>query len=179
MEAVTMRKLLLLLVLGSTLAIADGDPGNDIKVDLEHVVKQDVAVPVDGLSAAGQPNPAALRVFADSGYVAVIDMRTAGENRGFDEPATVERLGMEYVPFPISGDDITFGKARELDALLQQYDEPVLLHCASSNRVGALLALREFLASGDADRALETGRQGGMTSLEGRVRNALDEAAGQ
>ena len=176
-----MRKLLLVLVLvlGTALAIADGNARGDIKVDLGHVVKQDVAIPVDGISAAGQPDPAALRVFADSGYVAVIDMRTAGENRGFDEPATVEKLGMDYVPFPISGDDITFDKARELDGLLQQYDEPVLLHCASSNRVGALLALREFLASGDADRALETGRQGGMTSLEAKVRNVLDEAVGQ
>ena len=174
-----MRQLLLLMVLGSALAVADGNPGGELKVDLGQVLKQDVVVPVDGLSAAGQPDPEALRVFADSGYVAVVDMRTAGENRGFDEPTTVEDLGMEYVPFPISGSDITFEKARELDALLEQYDEPVLLHCASSNRVGALLALREYLASGDANRALETGRQGGMTSLEGKVRDVLDGAAEQ
>jgi hypothetical protein len=43
--------------------------------------------------------------------------------------------------------------------------------------VGALLALRDFLASGDAEQALQTGKDGGLTRLEGKVRDAL-EAAG-
>lgn len=174
-----MRTLLPLLLLSAALAVALDDAGGGIKVELGQVVEQGRASPVDGLSAAGQPDEAALQVFADSGYAAVIDMRTASENRGFDEAATVERLGMKYVAFPIGGDDITFDKARELDALLQQYDGPVLLHCASSNRVGALLALRDFLETGDAAQALQKGRDGGMTSLEGQVREALAEADGQ
>ena len=171
-----MRHLLLVLLLIGTFACA-GDPSpGAVKVDLDKVVKQGEVSPVDGLTSAGQPDEAALVVFAQSGYGAVIDMRTPGENRGFDEPAAVERLGMEYVAFPIDGDDITFEKARELDTLLSTYDEPVLLHCASGNRVGALLALREFLDSGDYDKALQTGRDGGMTSLEGRVRATLADA---
>jgi len=106
-------------------------------------------------------------------------MRTPEENRGIDEPAAVADLGMEYVAFPIGSDDITLGKAKELDELLARYDEPVLLHCGSGNRVGALLALREFLASGDAEAAMQKGRDGGLTRLEGEVRKVLDEAAGK
>ncbi len=174
-----MQKLIALLLLAGGLALAGCESTGPAKADLGQVVEQGRVSPVDGLTAAGQPDAAALGVFASSGYAAVIDMRTAGEDRGLDEPATVTSLGMEYVAFPIGGDDITFDKAAELDTLLQQYDEPVLLHCGSGNRVGALLALREFAKSGDAEQAIQTGRDRGLTSLEDKVRSAIDEAGGQ
>jgi uncharacterized protein (TIGR01244 family) len=174
-----MRQWFLALLLVAPFALA-GEPGpGAIKVDLDEVVEQGSVEPVDGITSAGQPDEAALEVFAESGYVAVIDMRTAREDRGFDEPRAVAGLGMEYIAFPIGGDDITLDKAKELDALLAQYDEPVLLHCGSGNRVGALLALREYLESGDAEKALEMGRNGGLTGLESNVRNALEDEADQ
>jgi uncharacterized protein (TIGR01244 family) len=174
------RRLFLVLLLAGPVACAGDAKTDTLMVDLDQAVSQGQVSPVDGISTAGQPDEAAFRVFAENGYVAVIDLRTPGENRGLDEPAFVAGLGMDYVPFPIdSGEDITLDKAKELDELLAQYDEPVLVHCASANRVGALLALREFLASGDADQALETGKEGGMTRLEGEVRKVLGEAAGQ
>ena len=174
-----LRRLFLALLLAGPIACA-GDASTDtLKVDLDKVVQQGRVSPVDGITSAGQPDEAAFGVFSNNGYVAVIDMRTPGENRGLDEPATVAAMGMDYVAFPIDSGDITLDKARELDALLAQYAEPVLVHCASANRVGALLALREFLASGDAEKALQTGKDGGMTRLEGEVRKVLDEAGGQ
>jgi hypothetical protein len=42
-----------------------------------------------------------------------------------------------------------------------------------------MLALREFLASGDAGKALQKGRDAGLTRLETEVRKVLDDAAGQ
>ena len=171
-----MRHAVVLLVLILSVATAGEPAESPLKVDLDKVVEQGVVAPVDGITAAGQPDEAAFKVFADSGYVAVIDMRTAGEDRGLDEVPVVEGLGMEYVAFPIGKEDITNDKAAELDALLEQYDGPVLLHCGSANRVGALLALREFQATGDVETALEAGREGGMTRLEGTVIEVLKEA---
>ena len=165
----------LILLLAASLAIA-GEASVSVKVDLADVVEQGAVSPVDGITSAGQPDEAALSVFAENGYVAVIDMRTAGEERGLDEPAAVEGLGMQYVPFPISRSDINLEMAGELDALLKQFDGPVLLHCGSGNRVGALLALREFLDSEDAEQALQTGRDGGLTSLESAVKEVIDAA---
>lgn len=164
----------LVLVVGP--ANADGhDLGavSSLKVDLDAVVELGTVRPVDGITAAGQPDAAALEVFARQGYAAVIDLRTEGEDRGLDEKAVVEGLGMEYVVLPITRDDINFDSAKELDRLLSRYDEPVLVHCASSNRVGALLALRLYQATGDAELALEMGRAGGLTSLEGTVKEVL------
>lgn len=170
-----LQRSVLILLLAASFAIA-GEAPDSVKVDLADVVEQGQVSPLDGITSAGQPDEAALSVFAENGYVAVIDMRTAGEDRGLDEPAAVEGLGMQYVPFPISSSDINLEIAGELDALLKQFDGPVLLHCGSGNRVGAMLALREFLDSGDAEQALQTGRDGGMTRLESTVKEVIDAA---
>lgn len=169
--------LFLALMFSAALSVAgEGSPGatSSLKVDLGAVVELGEVTPVDGISTSGQPDKASLAVFADSGYVAVIDLRTAGEDRGLDESAVVEGLGMKYVPMPIGRDDITIEKAEELANLLANYDEPVLVHCGSANRVGALFALKAFSDTGDAEEALEAGRASGMTSLEGRVQEVME-----
>ena len=148
----------------------------DVKVDLQAVVASGDVAPVDGISTAGQPDEAALKVFAERGYAAVIDLRTAQENRGLDEQAVVAGLGMDYRLLPIADpSEINFDNARRLDELLQQYDAPVLIHCGSANRVGALLALRASLNGADDESALQAGKDGGLTGLEQRVREALSE----
>ena len=132
--------------------------------------------PAEAITAAGQPNENGLRELADSGYAAVIDLRTEGEDRGLDEQTVVENLGMDYVSFPIEGRGaISFENARKLDQILGKYDEPVLVHCGSSNRVGALLALREKMNGADDEDALAFGKAAGMTSLEDTVKSRLAE----
>ena len=148
-----------------------------IHVEITAVISSGEVTPVNGVTSAGQPDEQALRVFADSGYVAVIDMRGINENRGLeDEQASVEATGMEYIAFPItSGDEISFDSARKLDGLLGDLDGPVLIHCGSGNRVGAVLALRHSLSGADNEESLEHGRDAGMTSLEAAVRERLNE----
>lgn len=159
------------------LSACAGDPEvtavSPLKVDLGEVVAAGAVQPVNGLTAAGQPDEASFKVFADSGYRTVIDLRTAGESRGLDEPAVVEGLGMDYVSLPIGRDGITFDNAQSLDALISSYDGPVLVHCGSSNRVGALLALRASMDGADDEAAIAAGKQGGLTGLEAKVREVL------
>ena len=172
-----MTKLLLAMILaaGLSAAWADADTAPELKVDLAAVVSTGEVVPVDGMTSAGQPDEAAFGVFAKQGYTTVIDLRTEGEDRGIDEPEVVEGLGMKYISLPIGRDDINLENARFLDRLLESADGPVLVHCGSGNRVGALLALRESLNGADDEAALEYGRKGGMTGLEGTVKEALTE----
>ena len=130
--------------------------------------------PADGITAAGQPDETGLKELAEDGYAAVIDLRGAGEDRGLDEKSFVENLGMDYVPLPIAGRDaISFENALKLDQILSSYDKPVLVHCGSSNRVGALFALREKLHGAEDEDALAFGKSAGMTSLEGTVQLRL------
>ena len=161
----------LLLVASAALA---GGATESLKVDLDDVVERGTVSPVDGISTAGQPDEAAFSVFADSGYVTVIDMRTAREDQGLDAPQVVADLGMEYIAFPIGRGDVNLDRAGEFDALLEQVKGPVLLYCGSANRVGAMLALREFRASGDAEKALQIGKEAGLKSLEGAVREVFE-----
>lgn len=173
-----MKKVIWLLACGCFLLSAcasDIDPvsATPLKVDLENVIEAGVVQPVDGITSAGQPDEAAFKIFADSGYAAVIDLRTDGEDRGLDEEAVVQGLGMDYLSFPIGSDGISFENARALDEALNAYDKPVLVHCASGNRVGALLALRASLNGADDATAMELGRQGGLTRLEPKVREIL------
>ena len=148
-----------------------------IHVEITDVISSGEVTPVNGVTSAGQPDEQALRVFADKGYVAVIDMRGINENRGLqDERASVEATGMEYIAFPVVGRDaISLDSARALDGLLQDRDGPVLIHCGSGNRVGAVLALRHSLSGADNEESLEHGRNAGMTGLEPLVRERLNE----
>jgi uncharacterized protein (TIGR01244 family) len=150
-------------------------PGASIYADLDKVREQGIVTPVDGISSTGQPDEAALQVFADSGYVAVIDLRTDKEKRGIEEVAVVEGLGMQYVNVPVAGvKGVNFESARALQQVLADFDEPVLVHCGSGNRVGALLALGQVLEGADHESAIEHGKTAGMTVLEKRVREVLE-----
>lgn len=171
-----MNKLTLaLLLVFAAPAFADGGE-QGIYVDLDEVVTAARVTPVNGITSAGQPDSAALDVFADSGYEVVIDMRGPTEDRGIEDFAgAVEAKGMKYLAFPItSADEINLEKAGELDELLEGIDGPVLLHCGSGNRVGAILALRQSLKGADDDSAIEFGKDAGMTRLEPRVRAVLE-----
>lgn len=147
-----------------------------IKVDVEQVVALGTVTPVDGITSSGQPTEAALQVFADAGYVAVVDLRRDSESRGFDEAAAVEALGMSYVSLPVDPKGgINFENASALNEALAGFDGPVLVHCGSGNRVGALVALGAVLDGSDHEAAIEEGRAAGLTKLEEQVREVLEE----
>lgn len=149
-----------------------------LKVDLDQVVELGTVSAVDGVTSAGQPSEAALEVFADVGYVAVIDLRRPEEDRGVDEAGIVDELGMHYVNLPIAGRNaVNFDNAKKLDEILAGFDGPVLVHCAAGNRAGAMLALRANLNGASAEAALEHGKEAGLTKLEDTVRDRLAEGA--
>lgn len=138
----------------------------------EAVVRQ----PRPDLFTAGQPSAQQLRDAAGNGVTTIIDLRRADEDRGYDEAALAEQLGLRYVRLPIAGaGDITEANARTLDRLLKQDGGKTLLHCASSNRAGALLSLIDARINGaSVDNALKLGRDAGMTSLEPAARAVLE-----
>jgi uncharacterized protein (TIGR01244 family) len=176
-----MRPLLLLAILLTGLAASADELANRVFVDIEDVAAAGKVEPVNGITSAGQPDQAALDVFASSGYAVVVDMRGPDEDRGIkDFEAAVESTGMDYVAFPIVDEkDISFETAKKLDRLLREAGGPVLIHCASGNRVGAVLALRESLAGANDDEAIRFGRDAGMTRLEPVVRKALQNRPAQ
>ncbi|MDP9438143.1 MAG: protein tyrosine phosphatase family protein [Actinomycetota bacterium] len=134
--------------------------------------------PLPDVATAGQPEGEHFKRLAEAGYRTVIDLRTSGEDRGLDEPEAIRRAGMEYVSIPVGHEDIddgTFDKFRELMA--DQVRRPVLVHCSSANRVGALLVPYLVLDEGkSAEEASLTASRVGLRS-ENLRRAALRYAA--
>lgn len=130
--------------------------------------------PLEGITTAGQPNSQQFTAAAASGFKAVIDLRGPQEDRGMDEKASVEALGMSYISLPVEGaGGVTYGNAAALDKLLAELPRPVLIHCSTGNRAGALLALRAKLNGADNESALALGVAGGVTALKPAVEQKL------
>jgi uncharacterized protein (TIGR01244 family) len=134
--------------------------------------------PRAGLYTAGQPDAEAWTAAAQHGVTTVIDLRPEGEMQGRNEAAEVADAGLVYHHLPVAGaGDVNMANAEQLRQLIEQAPGPVLVHCASGNRVGALLALGA--AKDDAittDQAIAFGREAGLGSLEPRVREVLESA---
>ena len=133
------------------------------------------AHPAESLYTGGQPDAEAWGQLMEAGVTTVINLRSAEEMQGSDEEATVRALGMQYVSIPVAGAaDVDVAHAERLHEALAAASGAVLVHCASGNRVGALLAIDAAQAKNmDVEQAVEHGRSAGLTSLESRVREVL------
>ncbi len=132
--------------------------------------------PRPDLLCAGQPDEAGFRAAVASGVHGVVNLRPAAEME-WDEAALLASLGVDYLQIPVAGPaDLSQDNARTLNAWMQAHaGQKVLVHCASSNRVGALLALGAFLQGSSADEALQLGRAAGLTRMEPLVQNLLGQ----
>jgi len=121
--------------------------------------------------AAGQPSAEQYVILQSEGVKHVINLRPEAETKGSEAPL-VESLGMQFYALPIAGPaDITPANAQALDDLMGAVNaEPTLIHCASSNRIGALIALQKIVKGDDLEVAIEEGRRWGLTKLEAAVR---------
>lgn len=147
-----------------------GNTGEFAKFDMINA-----ASPTTNLMTGGQPSLEDLKLLADNGTKVVVNLRTKGEFNRYKEKIEVEKLGMKYVSIEIDGSDgITLENVKMLDAALNNLEQPALVHCASSNRVGGLLAYRAFkFQNQSASDALSFGKSAGMRSTEKRVRKLL------
>lgn len=130
----------------------------------------------DQILVGGQPSIEQLEALHAAGYRTVLNLRTEQEEG--PAGAEAETLGLMFHRLPIAGEDgLDEENARLFATLLEEADGPVVVHCGSGNRVGALFALKAFYVDGmDADEALAVGLASGLTSLEPSVRRHLEQA---
>ncbi len=133
------------------------------------------ANPGPNLMTGGQPSIDDLNKMAKEGVKTIVNLRTKGEFKQFDEKLVVENLGMKYVLIEVDGSDgITLENTELLDSILNE-GQNTLVHCASSNRVGGLLAYRAFRLQGRSTaEALAFGKKAGMRSTEKKVRQLME-----
>jgi uncharacterized protein (TIGR01244 family) len=130
----------------------EGNPG----ISNYYRVRPDVA-------AAGQPSDEALADIKKAGFKTIINLRTPEEG-SLEEKPKVEALGLEYHNIPIGSEGVSKEDFVQFEALIQDSaNRPVFIHCAASNRVGALWYIHQVLGEGkDEAAALEEARKAGM-----------------
>lgn len=130
-----------------------------------------------GLFAGGQPSEAQIQFLAANGVKHVVNLRPDSE-QSFDEASVVSEAGMTYHQLAIAGgSDISVENAIALRTLLaDNQGEATLVHCASGNRVGALMAIGAHVIDGESiEQSLEIGRSWGLTRLDGRVIEVIND----
>ncbi len=126
-----------------------------------------------------QPKEDDLAKFKEAGVKSVINLRAEGENKDFDEMKSCAEAGLTYNnPGFNSAATLTdpiIDRVRSL--LTSETKDPVLLHCASGNRVGAVwLAYRVLDEKAPYEQALTEAKAIGLksTDLESKVRTYIE-----
>jgi protein tyrosine phosphatase (PTP) superfamily phosphohydrolase (DUF442 family) len=104
---------------------------------------------LSGVFLASQPQKEDFQHAKEGGIKTVVNLRKSAE-LDWDEEAHVKELGMAYFPFPFQSPkeltDEVFGGVRNL--LNDKEKRPLLLHCASANRVGAIWLAHRVIDGG-------------------------------
>ena len=155
-------QLLLILAL-STISMAGEIPTNErARLDqIERSLKSDVprVLCLDGsFTTGGQPTEQAYAKAAAGGFHSVLSLRTA--NEGVDltrERSLVEKNKLRYFNIPVVTSTPRPEHADEFLRLVKEKsNHPMLINCASANRVGAFMMIFRALEQGWAeDKALE------------------------
>lgn len=111
-----------------------------------------------------------------NGFHTVLDLRTEAEGT-IAEQAELEAQGIVYRNLPM-GRTLPDSKTIEtFKSIVENPDSyPLLIHCASGNRVGTAWALYKIAEHGDVEAAIEEGRSMGMRdSRIQAIRDSLNQ----
>jgi uncharacterized protein (TIGR01244 family) len=123
----------------------------------------------DGLDAAGQPTTAQLQQLGALGYRTVLNLREANEAGVEAEAALVASIGLRYLHVGVSASSFSSALVDQCAAVLNDPSAaPILCHCSTSNRVGAVIAVMHARAGHSIEEALAEGARAGLKA-EGMV----------
>ncbi|MFT5539976.1 MAG: hypothetical protein ACI82H_001502 [Alphaproteobacteria bacterium] len=107
------------------------------------------------------------------GFKVLVDLR--GPAEGLEaERAAAKRVGLTYVNIPVTTRIPTDDQVRTFARVIDNAaNHPVLVHCQSANRAGAMWALYRASKGVPGEIAIEEGRATGLTSREPAVRVKL------
>lgn len=153
----------------STEGISEAPFGGDVSPDIVNYTR---AAPYVG--TAGKLNGNGVAEAQQLGFNLIIDLRKPDEEGVTEEVADAARLGIAYENVPLEKDATAWDQVARVEELLaDKSNYPVLLHCGSANRAGAVWALLRTRQGVPDLIAIEEGRAVGLKSREAQVRELL------
>lgn len=137
---------------------------------------ENAAEPLPGIVSAAQPRRIQVEELIDLGFTRFISLRPAEEEGAGWEELALRGQDVQFTRIPVAGaPGLTRENVEALDrALAEAGADTTIVYCSSSNRVGALLALRaHWIQGAPAQEALELGRRAGLAGLEPTVREMM------
>lgn len=132
------------------------DPGT---IPAYHVLAAEVA-------GGGQPRFSAIGQLREMGFRTVINIRTEGEG-AVKEGEAVRAAGLAYLWVPVTPATFSLEDVDAVEKVLEDPEaRPVLLHCASSNRVGGVWAVINARRGESLEEALKAGHEAGLHGPE-------------
>ena len=160
----------ILVFLCSPSFLAYQEPGRDRLDKIEAALKPDVPKILcvnEKFATGAQPADGAFAKLAANGFHSVLNLRTGSEGVDLDrERSLVEGAGMRYVNIPVVP---SAPQPEQVDAFIKAVtdaaNQPMLIHCASANRVGAFwMIYRAVEQSWPEEKALDEATKIGLTS---------------
>ncbi|MFN8006682.1 MAG: protein tyrosine phosphatase family protein [Terriglobia bacterium] len=131
-----------------------------LQSDIPHVLCLD-----RNFATGGQPLNTAYAKLKASGYRSVLNLRTAEEGVNLEEEkSAVEKAGMRYVNIPVVSTAPAPAQVKQFLVVVQDKTlQPMLIHCASANRVGAFwMIYRVLVQNWSVEKALQEATQIGL-----------------
>lgn len=124
---------------------------------------------VDNLFIAGQPSEESFEMLAKMGFTKIFNMRSENESDFNFEIEACQRLGMEYIQFPIvENGELIPDHCKKLTECIDaeiNAENKCLIHCGSGNRIAAWLMTYLPLSRGISfEEAVQIAMNNGLSS---------------
>jgi uncharacterized protein (TIGR01244 family) len=128
------------------------------------------------IATSGRVNGAGILELKSLGFKTILDLRTAPEGTAEEQNKAIT-AGLNYYNIPISRAEPKQDQIRKFASLVENRNNyPMLVHCASANRVGAMWTLYRVSKGIAFKHAVQEGRTIGLKpKRENQVRKMLGE----
>ena len=150
---------------------------------MQNVVKIDDRYTVAKFAPAAN----ALKNAADEGFKSVVNMRTADEKQDVtpeEEREHAEAAGLTYLHHPVDGQKLSEEVVDSFREKAEALPGPVLVHCASGKRSGAMVMMHRGVGQGlSGDEVIKKAESMGFEcdtpGLKDFVRGYVDRRSGR
>jgi uncharacterized protein (TIGR01244 family) len=166
----TIKPIIALLFISSFSPALGAGQRSEKLAQIEEALRDDVPKILcvdERFATAGQPKDEAFVKLAQNGFRSVLNLRTEAE--GVDlarERELTEKAGLRYISIPFVGSAPKPEPVADfIRAVKDKSNHPMLIHCGSANRVGALFMIYRVVEQGwSQEKAAEEATKIGLTN---------------